>query len=397
MSILSLFEGKTPEEIGGILTGELDSFVKARIEEALNDAFGGEIEDFIAEWLQKGEGAVRNGHYERHLKTKYGPVAVRVPRDRMNLFKTRLLQPYQRSTDDLEATVQRLCIEGMTLSEITAFLKGDSDLGLSAESAAKMVRKMAGEADAFRSRPLPRCVVVLMDGTYVPIRRRYGDSSSIEKECIEVAMGVTEDGKRVILGFRTVPNEGSSSWGDFLERLKARGIGDPKLFITDGLQGMPEAIAASFPAAKQQRCLVHIQRSISKAVRVKDRKEIAEDFKSVYGKADAAETFSAFDAFLSKWGRPYPKLMSSLIAIKGALFAYLRFPKCMRSAIMTSNAIESFNSCLKRQTRRRVIINSETNGLIVMCQVIKDYEQNSRGAKYLKYMGEEEKQKLGFK
>lgn len=132
-------------------------------------------------------------------------------------------------------------------------------------------------------------------------------------------------------------------------------------------------------------------------MRVKDRKEIAEDLKSVYGKPDDAETMASFDAFAFKWGRPYPRLMSSLIAPKESLFAYLGFPKAMWAAIMTSNAIESSDSCLKRQTRRRVIINSESNGLIVMCQVIKDYEQNSRGAKYLKYMSEEEKQKLGFK
>jgi transposase-like protein len=55
-------------------------------------------------------------------------------------------------------------------------------------------------------------------------------------------IGITEEEKSVILGFQTIPNEGSLSWQSFLESLTERGIGDSKIFITDGLQGMLEAI-----------------------------------------------------------------------------------------------------------------------------------------------------------
>ena len=196
-------------------------------------------------------------------------------------------------------------------------------------------------AEEFRSRPLPECVIVFMDGTYVPLRRRYGDTSSVAKECVEVAIGVTKDGRRQVLDFRSAPQEGAGNWSEFLESIKTRGIGSPKLFVTDGLQGMPEAIAKWFPESKRQLCLVHVQRNLSQATRMRDRKEMMDDFKAVYTKGSRKECDEAFEAFASKWSKPYPKLVSSLLGKADSMFRFYEFPKAMWKSIYTSNAAES--------------------------------------------------------
>ena len=397
MSIIQLFSSMTAEQAASMLRDDLNSFVRSELERAFNEALDGEIEEFLLKASSPdGEKIYRNGYYERVLKTSYGPLSLRVPRDRLALFKTEMLKPYQRSTNDLEYLAQRLYLEGLTLNEISEHLSSDSSVEFSRESIRKVVAKLAKGAEEFRNRPLPECVVVFMDGTYVPLKRSYGGSSSVSKECIEVAIGIAKDGRRQVLDFRAVPQEGAGNWSDFLESLKRRGIGSPKLFVTDGLQGMPDAISKSFPEAGHQLCLVHAQRNIAQAVRIRDRKEIMEDFKSVYSKASRNECDEAFADFVSKWSKPYPKLMLSLIERQDSMFRFYEFPKPMRRAIYTSNAAESLNATAKRKTRARIQYNSEDSALIVLAKVYEDYNRNARPARFMLGLSEEEKLSMGF-
>ncbi len=52
--------------------------------------------------------------------------------------------------------------------------------------------------------------------------------------------------------------------------------------MTDGLSGIEESIHSVYPNAQFQQCFVHVSRNIAHKVRVRDRKEICKDFKSVY-------------------------------------------------------------------------------------------------------------------
>lgn len=326
MSILTLIESKSPEELGNLFKTSINDFIKEKLEETINQLLQGEIEDFLTDALRSETLDIRNGYCKRHLKTPYGTIEVSVPRDRLNLFETKLIQPYKQTTKDLEYVVQTLYLRGMTHREIVSYLDETLGINLSKESSAKMVRKILSTALEFKQRTLPKCIAIFMDGTYVPLKRKYSTfSTEVTKECVMVIMGITDKGNKEILDFVTVPNEGSHSWLEFLKELKSRGIGDPKLFITDGLQGMPEAINTIFPNAKHQRCLVHIQRNISQNVRLKDRKEIVEDFKEVYNKETIEQTKEQFDSFVNKWKITYPRLINKILETPG-LFTYLEFP-----------------------------------------------------------------------
>ncbi len=396
MSIIQLFSSMTAEQAASIIKEDLRSYVRSELERAFNEALEGEIEEFLLKASSPdGEKAYRNGYYERTLKTSYGPLTLRIPRDRASLFRTEMIRPYQRETGDLEYLAQRLYLQGLTLNEVSDHLSSESS-GMSRESVRKLVARLAKGAEEFRSRKLPECVAVYMDGTYVPLRRNYGNSSSVSKECIEVAIGVTRDGRRQVLDFRAVPSEGAGNWSGFLESLRKRGIGSPRLFVTDGLRGLPEAIAGSFPEAKRQTCLVHVQRNISQAVRIGDRKEIMGDFKTVYSKESRGECDEAFAGFCSKWAKPYPKLVLSLVERQEEMFLFYEFPKAMRKSIYTSNAAESLNSIAKRKTRARIQYNSEDSALIVLAKVYEDYNRDARPAKFLAEMSEEERKAVGF-
>lgn len=398
MSILALIEGKKPEELGAIVKNSLDEFVKDKIEETINDLLQGEIEDFLTDALRDQTLDIRNGYYKRHLKTKYGRIEISVPRDRLNLFETKIIQPYKQTAADLEYVIQSLYLRGLSQNEIVKYLDEAMGIDLSRESIGKMVRKILSSALEFKKRQLPKCVAIFLDGTHVPLKRkyaRYGDT--VIDECVEVVMGITDQGVKEILDFITVSNEGSHSWKEFLYSLKERGIGDPKIFVTDGLMGMPEAVKEVFPEAKHQRCLVHIQRNISQNVRVKDRAEICNDFKEAYSKGTKEETFQEFDSFVRKWQITYPRLIKKIASTAG-LFTYLDFPICMWKAIRTTNYIESFNADLQRYSSHRTLFNSESNEIIVLTSCIADYNNTARKKKekYIAELTEEERFQLGF-
>ena len=398
MSILALIEGKKPEELGAIVKNSLDEFVKDKIEEAINDLLQGEIEDFLTDALRDQTFDIRNGYYKRHLKTKYGRIEISVPRDRLNLFETKIIQPYKQTAADLEYVIQSLYLRGLSQNEIVKYLDEAMGIDLSRESIGKMVRKILSSALEFKKRQLPKCVAVFLDGTHVPLKRRYARyGDAVIDECVEVVMGVTDQGTKEILDFVTVSNEGSHSWKELLYSLKERGIGDPKIFVTDGLMGMPEAIKEVFPEAKHQRCLVHIQRNISQNVRIKDRTEICNDFKEVYSKETKEETFQEFDSFVRKWQITYPRLIKKIASTAG-LFTYLDFPICMWKAIRTTNYIESFNADLQRYSNHRILFNSESNEIIVLTSCIADYNNTARKKKekYIAELTEEERFQLGF-
>lgn len=395
MNILSLIDGMSEEEIGKMIVGEMNSFICEKAQTLLDGLMKNEIIDYFADASNATEGNFRNGYYSRTLNTVYGPLTLRVPRDRIGQFKTKFFVPYKRTTDNICEMIQRLYVRGMTEREIVDEINDDSGTSLSRETVRTTVNKVLKDALDFNRRIIPNCPIVFLDGTYVPIKRRYEGTSKVEKECVMVALGITEEGEKVVLGFYFAPNEGAWSWDDVLTDLKSRGLYSVSLFVTDGLQGMPEAIHRNYPKAKHQLCLVHETRTICRDVRKSDRKAVSGDFKKVYSAKDRAEAESRLSDFESKWEKTYPNMVRKLRK-QIDLFTFMDYPKLLWKSIYTSNAIEGFNSKLKRLTRKRILMNSEDNAVITIVSCCADYNKNAGKIRLRKFsdMSDEEKNSL---
>lgn len=398
MNILSLIDGMSEEEIGKIIVGEVNSFICEKAQTLLDGLMKNEIIDFFADASNATDGNFRNGYYSRTLNTVYGPLTLRVPRDRIGQFKTKFFVPYKRTTDNICEMIQRLYVRGMTEREIVDEINDDFGTSLSRETVRTTVNKVLKEALDFNKRVIPNCPIVFLDGTYVPIKRRYEGTSKVEKECVMVALGITEEGEKVVLGFYFTPNEGAWSWDDVLADLKSRGLYSASLFVTDGLQGMPEAIHRNYPKAKHQLCLVHETRTICRDVRKSDRKAVSGDFKDVYSAKDRAEAESRLSGFEAKWEKTYPNMVRKLRK-QIDLFTFMDYPKLLWKSIYTSNAIEGFNSKLKRLTRKRILMNSEDNAVITIVSCCADYNKNAGKIRLRKFndMSDEEKNSLLLK
>ena len=395
MNILSLIDGMSEDEIGKMIVGEMNSFICEKAQTLLDGLMKNEIIDYFADASNATEGNFRNGYYSRTLNTVYGPLTLRVPRDRIGQFKTEFFVPYKRTTDNICEMIQRLYVRGMTEREIVDEINDDFGTSLSRETVRTTVNKVLKDALDFNRRIIPNCPIVFLDGTYVPIERRYEGTAKVEKECVMVALGITEEGEKVVLGFYFAPNEGAWSWDDVLADLKSRGLYSVSLFVTDGLQGMPEAIHRNYPKAKHQLCLVHETRTICRDVRKSDRKAVSGDFKNVYSAKDRAEAESRLSDFESKWEKTYPNMVRKLRK-QIDLFTFMDYPKLLWKSIYTSNAIEGFNSKLKRLTRKRILMNSEDNAVITIVSCCADYNKNAGKIRLRKFndMSDEEKNSL---
>ena len=395
MNILSLIDGMSEEEIGKMIVGEMNSFICEKAQTLLDGLMKNEIIDYFADASNATEGNFRNGYYSRTLNTVYGPLTLRVPRDRIGQFKTEFFVPYKRTTDNICEMIQRLYVRGMTEREIVDEINDDFGTSLSRETVRTTVNKVLKDALDFNRRIIPNCPIVFLDGTYVPIKRRYEGTAKVEKECVMAALGITEEGEKVVLGFYFAPNEGAWSWDDVLADLKSRGLYSVSLFVTDGLQGMPEAIHRNYPKAKHQLCLVHETRTICRDVRKSDRKAVSGDFKNVYSAKDRAEAESRLSGFEAKWEKTYPNMVRKLRK-QIDLFTFMDYPKLLWKSIYTSNAIEGFNSKLKRLTRKRILMNSEDNAVITIVSCCADYNKNAGKIRLRKFndMSDEEKNSL---
>ena len=398
MNILSLIDGMSEDEIGKMIVGEMNSFICEKAQTLLDGLMKNEIIDYFADASNATEGNFRNGYYSRTLNTVYGPLTLRVPRDRIGQFKTEFFVPYKRTTDNICEMIQRLYVRGMTEREIVDEINDDFGTSLSRETVRTTVNKVLKDALDFNRRIIPNCPIVFLDGTYVPIERRYEGTAKVEKECVMVALGITEEGEKVVLGFYFAPNEGAWSWDDVLADLKSRGLYSVSLFVTDGLQGMPEAIHRNDPKAKHQLCLVHETRTICRDVRKSDRKAVSGDFKNIYSAKDRAEAESRLSDFESKWEKTYPNMVRKLRK-QIDLFTFMDYPKLLWKSIYTSNAIEGFNSKLKRLTGKRILMNSEDNAVITIVSCCADYNKNAGKIRLRKFndMSDEEKNSLLLK
>ena len=398
MNILSLIDGMSEDEIGKMIVGEMNSFICEKAQTLLDGLMKNEIIDYFADASNATEGNFRNGYYSRTLNTVYGPLTLRVPRDRIGQFKTEFFVPYKRTTDNICEMIQRLYVRGMTEREIVDEINDDFGTSLSRETVRTTVNKVLKDALDFNRRIIPNCPIVFLDGTYVPIERRYEGTAKVEKECVMVALGITEEGEKVVLGFYFAPNEGAWSWDDVLADLKSRGLYSVSLFVTDGLQGMPEAIHRNYPKAKHQLCLVHETRTICRDVRKSDRKAVSGDFKNIYSAKDRAEAESRLSDFESKWEKTYPNMVRKLRK-QIDLFTFMDYPKLLWKSIYTSNAIEGFNSKLKRLTGKRILMNSEDNAVITIVSCCADYNKNAGKIRLRKFndMSDEEKNSLLLK
>jgi putative transposase len=340
---------KTPEEILGE-NGLLKQLTKAVLQRALQAEMthhlGHEKHGSIA---AKG-GNARNGSSAKILKGDFGAMPIEIPRDRESSFEPIIVPKGQTRFAEFDDKIISLYSRGLTTREIQSHLEEIYGVEVSPSLISLVTEAVAEEVKAWQNRPLDALYpIVYMDAIRVKAR----SNGHVVNKAVYLAIGINIDGAKEVLGMWSSENEGAKFWLQVVTELRNRGVHDIFIACVDGLKGFPEAIEAVFPDTQVQLCIVHMVRHSLKYVACKQRKEIADDLKTIYHSATAEQAEMELTAFEAKWDKSHPTIGQSWRRNWAQVIPFFSYPADIRKVIYTTNAIESLNMSLRKVTKSR--------------------------------------------
>ena len=293
----------------------------------------------------------RNGATGKTVLTEDGPLRIDVPRDRQSSFEPVLIPKHERRFTGFDDKIVAMYARGMTVREIQGFLAEQYGTEVSPEFISSVTDAVMAEVTAWQARPLePMYPVVFFDALRVKIR----EDAVVRNKAIYLALGVLPDGTRDILGLWIENTEGAKFWMKVFNDLKTRGVTDILIAVTDGLKGMPEALAAVFPATTLQTCIVHLIRNSLDYASWKDRKALAAAIKPIYTAPSAEAALAELEVFAQgPWGEKFPTVAAAWRRAWDRVIPFFAFPPAIRRVIYTTNAIESINARLRKIIKTR--------------------------------------------
>jgi transposase-like protein len=167
-----------------------------------------------------------------------------------------LLERRRRVDQALFAVIMEAYVHGVSTRKVDDLVKAlGADTGISKSEVSRICQGLDEEVSAFRDRSLTDAnyPYVFLDATYCKARVNH----RVVSQAIVVAIGVSADGRREVLGMDVGDSEDGAFWTAFLRGLRARGLGGVQLVISDAHAGLKQAIAAVFQGSAWQRCRVH--------------------------------------------------------------------------------------------------------------------------------------------
>jgi putative transposase len=342
-------QGLEPDQVTG--PGGLVSQLAGRV---IETALGAELTEHLGypagEAPPGGAGNHRNGSTRKTVKTELGPVDVKTPRDRKGSFEPKLVAKRQTRLAGLDERILGLYAGGMSVRDIEQHLRDLYGVELGRDTISRVTDAVIEDVQAWRIRPLEAVYpIIYFDALMVKVR----EDRSVRTRACYLAVGVTVEGERDVLGIWWQETEGAKFWLAVLNDLHQRGVQDVLVCCVDGLAGFPEAIEAVFPQAWVQTCIVHQIRSSMRYVAYRDRKAVARDLKPIYRAVNAEAAWEALEAFDKTWGERYPMIAESWRARWEHITPFLALPADLRRAVYTTNSIENLNRQIRKAIKTR--------------------------------------------
>ena len=280
-----------------------------------------------------------------------GESLLQVPRDRDASFNPMLVPKRQNMIDGIETVIVSMYAKGMSVSDIEQQLKDIYNFDVSTSTISRITEVVAADIVAWQNRPLePVYLIVWMDGIVFKVR----ENSKVINKTIYLAIGLTREGKKEVLGMWLGKNESAAFWLSVLTDLRARGVEDILITATDNLNGFTETIKNVFPLCQTQICVVHQIRNCSRYVVWKDKKQFAKDLKEIYSSPTKGAASAALEGFAQKWNHKYPYAIRSWKDNWDELTVFFDFPLEIRKIIYTTNLIENLNGKIRKYTKNKL-------------------------------------------
>ncbi len=344
-----LIRGKSPEEILG-QNGVLKRLTKRLVERALEAEMTTHLgyEKHAPEGRNSGNS--RNGKTSKTVVTDSGELELEVPRDRNGEFEPQIVPKSRRRLEGFDEKVIALYARGMTTREIQGHLQELYGVEVSPSLISNVTDAVLEEVQTWQTRPLePVYPIVFLDAIHVKMR----NSGHVENCAVYLALGITREGTKELLGLWVGESEGAKFWLTVLTELRNRGLKDVLIACVDGLKGFPEAVEAVFPKTQVQLCIIHIVRNCLRFVSWKDRRIVAADLRAIYTAPTEEAGRAALQAFRAKWDAKFPSIGRIWEQNWTNLSPFFAYPEPIRKVMYTTNAIESINSSIRKVTKKR--------------------------------------------
>src|SRR6266487_1147252 len=293
---------RTEEEIVGP-GGVLAQLTKRLVERAMSAELTEHLGYDPHQEPPGGTGNTRNGSTAKTLATEHGPVRIGTPRDRKGSFEPQIIRKGQRRFEGFDDKILALYSRGLSTRDIEAHLAEVYCVKVGRDLISRVTDAVMDDVREWQQRPLDDVYpVVFLDALVLKIR----EGGTVQRRACYLALGITVEGERDVLGMWFQETEGAKFWMQVLSELKQRGVSDILICCVDGLKGFPEAIEAIDPNTVVQTCVVHLIRHSLKYVPRRQREQVARDLKPIYTAIDADAAQAALEAFDEKWGARFP-------------------------------------------------------------------------------------------
>jgi putative transposase len=346
---------KTEEEIagpGGLLSRLTKRLVERALEVELTEHLGYEPH----QEPPGGAGNTRNGSTPKTLITEHGEVRIETPRDRAGTFEPQIVRKRQRRFEGFDDKVLALYGRGLSTRDIEAHLEEIYGVKVGRDLISRVTDAVMDDARAWQTRPLDGVYpVVFLDALVLKIR----DGGSVQRKACYLALAITIDGDRDVLGIWFQDTEGAKFWMQVLTELKTRGVPDILICCVGGLKGFPEAVEAVFPATTVQTCIVHLIRQSLRYVPRRQYDQVVKDLRPIYTAVDSDAALAALEGFEEQWGEKLPVIGQAWRSSWEYVTPFMAFEPEVRRVIYTTNAIEALNRQLRKAIKTKGSFPSE--------------------------------------
>jgi putative transposase len=340
---------KKPED----LIGE-NGLLKQLTKQLLERAMAAEMTEHVGYEKHDVEGNnsgnSRNGKSAKTIKGTFGEIVLETPRDRNGTFEPQIIEKHQTRFTGFDANIISLYARGLSTREIQQHLEEIYHVEVSAALISNVTEEVIDEVRAWQNRQLDEVYPIMyLDAIQFKVR----DNGHVKNKAIYLAIGLTMEGLKEVLGLWIAQTEGAKFWLQVVTELKNRGVTDIFIACVDGLKGFPEAIESVFPQTEVQLCIVHLVRHSLNYVGWKQRREVAADLKTIYTAATDQEAEQRLAEFSLKWDEKFPMIAKSWRSNWTRVIPFFAHPPEIRKIIYTTNAIESLNMSLRKVTKAR--------------------------------------------
>jgi len=313
-----------------------------------------------------------NGFKPKTVETRLGRLELSVPQTRGVAFYPSALERGTRSERALKLAIAEMYVQGVSSRKVTAVMQELCGLDVTSMDVSRAVQSLDEEFQKWRQRPLGEITYLLLDARYEKIRV----SGMVVSCALLIAIGITPEGQRTVLGVSVSLSEAEVHWREFLASLQERGLHGVRLIVSDDHQGLKAALQARFAGVLWQRCQFHLAKNMLAYVPPGlSQEEASAELRAVFNAPNRAEADRLLGMMVQKHQAAAPKFTAWLECNVPEGLTVFNFPPEHWRRLRTNNGLERLNREIKRRTRVATLFPNEASLLRLATAVLMETDE----------------------